>query len=68
MNNFHPVEIESNKVSRPTSRTMKRRLVIGLLSVLICCAMVAWLGFLGWGAVELGYALTAAASKIWAVF
>jgi hypothetical protein len=68
MNNLHPVEVESSKISRPPSRAIKRQLVIGLLGVLICCAMVAWLGFLGWGAVELGYALMAAARKIWAVF
>jgi hypothetical protein len=69
MDNFHPpVEMESRKISRRPSRTTKRQLAVGLLGILICCAMIAWFGFLGWGAVELGYVLIAAARKIWTIF
>ena len=38
---------------RADSRRRTRKAIIGLLAALIVAAMIGWLGFLGWGVVEL---------------
>jgi hypothetical protein len=38
---------------RVDSRRRTRKVIIGLLAALIAAAMIGWLGFLGWGVVEL---------------
>ncbi|NOJ47678.1 hypothetical protein [Bradyrhizobium archetypum] len=54
MNNLSPVHLPDPDVKpRSHSRRKTRRIVIGLLVALIAAAMIGWLGFLGWGVVEL---------------
>jgi hypothetical protein len=54
MNNLSPVHLPDPDI-KPRSRSSRKtkRAVIGLLVALIAAAMIGWLGFLGWGAVEL---------------
>ena len=54
MNNRQPVELQGQRIKRRfSSGGLRRKIVLGLLATLIVCAMIAWLGFLGWGILEM---------------
>ena len=54
MNDLSPVHLpDPNLKPRFDSRRKTRKAIIGLLAALIAAAMIGWLGFLGWGVVEL---------------
>ncbi|NOJ43690.1 hypothetical protein [Bradyrhizobium australiense] len=66
MNNLSPVHLpDPNIKPRSGSSRKTRRAVIGLLIALIAAAMIGWLGFLGWGMVELLRAVANFADTIW---
>ena len=50
-NHFRPVEPPSSTGARPALGSAGRKVAIGFLAALIASTMIAWLSFLGWGAV-----------------
>jgi len=54
MNKLEPVDLKDSGIlpGQSSMRTSKK-LVIGSLAVIILVVMIAWFGFLGWGALEL---------------
>lgn len=51
MNNLGPIDLKDPRIkTRSSSIRTSRKLLMGLLVVLILSAMIAWIGFLGWGA------------------
>ena len=54
MSEPHPVGLRNSGINpRPPSAWTSKKLAIGLLIILIVLAMIAWFGFLGWGALEM---------------
>jgi hypothetical protein len=53
MNDLSPVHLPDPNLNPRSDSRKTRKAIIGLLAALIAAAMVGWLGFLGWGAVEL---------------
>jgi len=69
MNNLRPVKLQDSAVkARPSSKWTSRKVAIGLLVTLIVAVMIAWFGFLGWGMLELLWAVAAWIEKLWAAF
>jgi len=46
---------------------MSKKVLIGLLAALIVSAMVVWLGFLGWGMVEILRSMAAFVKTLWTI-
>jgi hypothetical protein len=54
MNQLEPVDLKDFGMRPgPSSVRTSKKLVVGSLSILILVVMIAWFGFLGWGALEL---------------
>ena len=69
MNNLSPVHLPDPQIkARSVSARRTRKAVIGLLVGLIAAAMIVWLGFLGWGVVELVRALANFMKSAWTTF
>ncbi len=69
MNNLQPVDLQGARIkARSLSTPMSRKLVIGSLATLIVSAMIVWLGFLGWGVVEILRSLAAWIRSLWTTF
>ncbi len=66
MNNLRPVKLQDSAVKTRPSRWTSRKVAIGLFVTLIVAVMIAWLGFLGWGMLELLWAVAAWIKKLWA--
>ena len=66
MNNLSPVHLPDPILKpRVASRRKARRATIGILAALIAAAMIGWLGFLGWGIVELFRTVANFIDAIW---
>ena len=54
MNVLQQSTVSQERPTRPRPSTRKsRKVAISLLAMLIAVALVAWFGFLGWGAVAM---------------
>jgi hypothetical protein len=54
MNDLRRVNLQDPTIKpRPSPARTGKRVTICLLATLIASAMIAWLGFLGWGVVEI---------------
>ena len=54
MNNLRSIDLKDPRIkARSSSTRTRRKLLIGFLSVLIVSVMIAWVGFLGWGLMEI---------------
>jgi Flp pilus assembly pilin Flp len=66
VNNLSPVHLPDPDLKpRVYSRRKARRATIGILATLIAAAMIGWLGFLGWGLVELFRSVANFIDTIW---
>jgi hypothetical protein len=66
MNNLQPVDLQDPGIKpRSLSTPMSKKVLIGLLAALIVSAMVVWLGFLGWGMVEILRSIAAFVKTLW---
>jgi hypothetical protein len=66
MNNHQPIKLHNHAIkARPSSRGLRRRLVIGFLIAVIACVMTAWFGLLGWGLIELLRSLGDIGKVLW---
>lgn len=66
MNDLSPLPLpDPQSKARSVSARRTRRAVVGLLVGLIAVAMIVWLGFLGWGVVELVRALASLMKNAW---
>jgi hypothetical protein len=68
MNNLQPVDLQDPRIkARSLSTPMSKKVLIGLLAALIVSAMVVWLGFLGWGMVEILLSMAAFVKTLWTI-
>jgi hypothetical protein len=69
MNDLQRVDLQDPSVKPQLSpvRTGKK-VAVCLLATLIITLMIAWLGFLGWGIVELLQWLSACAKNFWTTY
>ena len=66
MNDLKPIDLRDPRIKpRSAPGAVKRRIVIGFFVTLIVLVMVAWLGFLGWGFIELVWAMGSYLAKLW---
>jgi hypothetical protein len=66
MNNLQPVDLQDPRIKpRSLPTPMSKKVLIGFLAVLIVSAMVVWLGFLGWGMVEILRSIAAFVKTLW---
>jgi Flp pilus assembly pilin Flp len=66
MNNLKPIDLKDPRIKSVSSLgALKRRIVIGLLVAMIAMAMIAWLGFLGWGLFEILRPVIPYVTKLW---
>jgi hypothetical protein len=66
MNSPHPVNLQDPRIkARPSSIRTGRKVMIGMLVVMIAAVMIAWFGFLGWGMVEIIRGLASCLKKLW---
>jgi hypothetical protein len=69
MNDLSSVHLpDPNLKPRLDSRRKTRKAIIGLLAAVIAAAMIGWLGFLGWGVVELLRIVTSFVDTVWKIF
>jgi hypothetical protein len=69
MNNLQPVDMQGARIkARSSSNPISKKVVMGLLATMIATAMIVWLGFLGWGIVEILRSLAACTRSLWATF
>ncbi len=68
MNNLQPIDLKDPRIKSSASPgAMRRRIVIGVLVTIILTAMIAWLGFLGWGLFEMLRAAGSCLTKLWSL-
>jgi hypothetical protein len=68
MNDLSSVHLpDPNLKPRLDSRRKTRKAIIGLLAAVIAAAMIGWLGFLGWGVVELLRIVTSFVDTVWKI-
>lgn len=66
MNDLKPIDLRDSRIKpRSSPGAAKRRIAIGFLAMLIVLVMVGWLGFLGWGFIELLRAMGSYLTKLW---
>ena len=66
MNNLKPIDLKDPRIKSASSLgALRRRIVIGLLVATIAVAMIAWLGFLGWGLFEIFRPVVLYVTKLW---
>jgi hypothetical protein len=66
MNNLKPIDLKDPWIKSGSSLgALRRRIVIGLLVATIAMAMIAWLGFLGWGLFEIFRPVVPYVTKLW---
>jgi uncharacterized membrane protein len=54
MNDLRHIDLRDPTIKpRPSPARTGKKVIIGLLAVLLVSAMIAWLTFLGWGMVEI---------------
>jgi hypothetical protein len=69
MNNLQPVDMRGARIkTRSLSNPISKKVVMGLLATMIASAMIVWLGFLGWGIVEILRSLAACFRSLWTTF
>jgi hypothetical protein len=69
MNTPRPVDLHGARVkAEPLSTPVSKKVVIGFLATLIVSAMIAWLGLLGWGMVEILRSVAACIRGLWTTF
>ena len=67
MNSLRPVDLEGAGIkARSYSTPISKKVLVGLLAALIVLAMVVWLGFLGWGMMELLRSIMVGVKPLWA--
>jgi hypothetical protein len=66
MNELQRVDLKDPAI-KPRART-GRNVTVCLLATLIVSAMIAWLGFLGWGIIELLQWLLACIKNFWTTY
>jgi hypothetical protein len=64
MNDLKPIDLKDPRIksSSPAGAT-RRRITIVLLVTIIALAMIVWLGFLGWGLLEMLWAVGSYVTK-----
>jgi len=68
MNDLKPIDLKDPRIkSGSPSGVMTRRIVIGVLVTIIAMAMIAWLGFLGWGLLEILRAIGSSVTQLWSM-
>jgi hypothetical protein len=68
MNDLKPIDLRNPRIKpRSSPGAAKRRIAIGFLVTLIVLVMVGWLGFLGWGFIELLWAIGPYLTKLWSM-
>jgi hypothetical protein len=66
MNNLSPVDLKDPRIkTQPSSGRAVRNLLIALLIVLIVSVMIVWIGFIGWGVVEVLKAIGIWIRNLW---
>jgi hypothetical protein len=66
MNHLHPLDLKDLRINAPSSSVRTgRKLVIGLLVLVILSVMIAWVGFLGWGVVEMLRTIASWTESLW---
>jgi hypothetical protein len=66
MNTPNHVHLSDSQIKgRSASVRRTKRALAGLLVVLVVAAMIGWLGFLGWGTVELFRAMAYFFKQVW---
>jgi hypothetical protein len=69
MNNLQPVDMQGARIKvRSLSTPISKKVVMGLLAAMIALTMIVWLGFLGWGMVEILRSLAACIRSLWTAF
>jgi len=69
MNDLQRVQLQDPAIKPRLSRARTgRKVAICLLAVLIVSVMIAWLGFLGWGVVEMLQWLSSCIKNFWATY
>jgi hypothetical protein len=69
MNELQRVDLQDPTIKpRVLPARTGRKITVCLLTTLIVSAMIAWLGFLGWGAVELLQWLLACIKNFWTTY
>jgi len=62
------LNLQDPRVKLRSSSRASRKMVIGFLIALIITVMIVWLGFLGWGVVEMLRALASLIGDLWTEF
>jgi hypothetical protein len=67
MNKPSPVHLPDSQIKARSAsvRRTKKKALAGLLGALVVAAMIGWLGFLGWGTVELFRAMAHFIKHVW---
>ena len=69
MNDLQRVDLQDPAIKPRVSRARTgRKIVVCLLAILIVSVMIAWLGFLGWGVVEILQWLSAGLKNFWTTY
>lgn len=68
MNNLQPIDLKDPRIKSSSSPgALRRRMVIAALVSIILMAMIAWLGFLGWGLFEILRTTGSYIAKLWSM-
>lgn len=69
MNELQRVDLKDTAIKPRLSPARRgRKVTVYLLAILIVTAMIAWLGFLGWGAIGLLQWLLACTKSFWTTY
>jgi hypothetical protein len=68
MNNLRPVDLKDPRIKTQSSSSRAgKKLIIGLLVVLIVSVMIVWIGFIGWGVLEVLKAIGTWIRNLWTI-
>ena len=62
------LNLQDPRVKLRSSSRANRKMVLGFLIALIITVMIVWLGFLGWGMLEMLRALASLIGDLWTEF
>lgn len=66
MNNLRPADLQDHGRARVASTRIGRKIAVGSLTVVVLLVMTVWLGFLGWGTLEILRGIWTWITKLWA--
>jgi hypothetical protein len=69
MKDFQPLDLQDPAIKTTSAhKRVARKIAIAFFAALIISVMIAWFGFLGWGAIEILQWLAGYIKNLWTIY